>query len=299
MAVGARRAASFPGAIVRSEAALPLGLLAPTVIFLSLLILVPIAQAVLLSFQAADGTFGLDAYKKMFSDTAFAESFRNTILLLVAIVPIQMVLALAMALLIHSRFPGHGIFLYVYAIPLAISDLAAGIVWLSIFTDQGYLNTILTGLGLIKEPMAFLSYENLQWVFTAVVVAESWRATALVLVILLAGLQLIPREYFEAAELFGANRVKRTLLVVLPMLKPSLQSALIIRTIFAFNAFAVVLALAGRQLPVLGYEAYDWYYNNRNNNVAAAFATLILVLTIAATVTYLRLFRVREGELGK
>jgi len=136
-------------------------------------------------------------------------------------------------------------------------------------------------------------------VFTAVVVAESWRATALVLVILLAGLQLIPREYFEAAELFGANRVKRTLLIVLPMLKPSLQSALIIRTIFAFNAFAVVLALAGRQLPVLGYEAYDWYYNNRNNNVAAAFATLILVLTIAATVTYLRLFRVREGELGK
>ena len=60
-----------------------------------------------------------------------------------------------------------------------------------------------------------------------------------------------------------------------------------------------MLALAGRQLPVLGYEAYDWYYNNRNNNVAAAFATLILVLTIAATVTYLRLFRVREGELGK
>src|SRR5207237_385012 len=145
MAVGARRAASFPAAIVRSEAALPLGLLAPTVIFLSLLILVPIAQAVLLSFQAADGTFGLDAY-----------------------------------------------------------------------------NTILTGLGLIKEPMAFLSYENLQWVFTAVVVAESWRATALVLVILLAGLQLIPREYFEAAELFGASRLKRTLVVVLPMLKPSL-----------------------------------------------------------------------------
>jgi multiple sugar transport system permease protein len=299
MAVRARRALPFPAAIFRSEAALPLGLLAPTVIFLGLLILIPIAQAVLLSFQAPDGTLGLDAYKRMFNDTAFAESFRNTILLLVAIVPIQMVLALAMALLIHSRFRGHGIFLYIFAIPLAISDLAAGIVWLSIFTDQGYLNTILTGLGLIKEPMAFLSYENLQWVFAAVVVAESWRATALVLVILLAGLQLIPREYFEAAELFGANRLKRTLLVVLPMLKPSLQSALIIRTIFAFNAFAVVLALAGRQLPVLGYEAYDWYYNIRDSNVAAAFATLILLMTVLTTVVYLRLFRVREGELGK
>src|SRR5258706_10052703 len=184
MAVGARGAASFPAAIVRSEAALPLGLLAPTVIFLSLLILVPIVQAVLLSFQAADGTFGLDAYKKMFNDTAFAESFRNTILLLVAIVPIQMVLALAMALLIHSRFPGHGIFLYVYAIPLAISDLAAGIVWLSIFTDQGYLNTILTGVGVIQTPPVYLSFENFGGLLTAIVIAESWRATAIVMVIL-------------------------------------------------------------------------------------------------------------------
>src|SRR5919201_2760173 len=166
MAVGARRALPFPRAIARSDVALPLGLLAPTLVFLGLLILLPVAQAVLLSFQAADGTFGLDAYKRMFGDVSFTESFRNTILLLIAIVPIKMVLALAMALLIHSRFPGHGIFLYIYAIPLAISDLAAGIVWLSIFTDQGYLNTILTGLGVLKELMACLPYENLHWVFT-------------------------------------------------------------------------------------------------------------------------------------
>ena len=129
-------------------------------------------------------------------------------------------------------------------------------------------------------------------------VAESWRATAIVLVILLAGLQLIPRDFFEAAEVFGANRIRRTLSVVLPMLRPSLQSALIIRTIFAFQVFGVVLALAGRQLPVLGYEAYDWYYNNRNEHIAAAFATLILVLTIAVTIVYMRLLRVRETEFA-
>jgi multiple sugar transport system permease protein len=297
MAVGARRALPFPRAIARSDAALPLGLLAPTLIFLGLLILLPVAQAVLLSFKAADGTLGLDAYQRMFGDVAFAEAFRNTILLIVAIVPLQMVLALAMALLINSRFPGHGIFLYIYAIPLAISDLAAGIVWLSIFTENGFLNSALTALGLLKEPFQYLSYEHLQYVFLAVVAAESWRATAIVLVILLAGLQLIPREYFEAAELFGASRLRRTVEVVLPLLRPSLQSALIIRTIFAFQTFAVVLALAGRQLPVLGYEAYDWYYNNRNETVAAAFATLILVMTISVTIVYLRLLRVRETEL--
>src|SRR5919204_920072 len=299
MAVGARRAVFSPAAMFRSEAALPLGLLAPAVIYLTLLILLPVAQAVLLSFQAANGAFSLEPYQRMFTDQAFSEAFRNTLLLIVAIVPIQMVLALSMALLIHSRFPGHGAFLYIYALPLAISDLAAGIVWLAIFTDQGYLNTILQGLGLIKEPIAYLSYQNLQWIFIAVVVAESWRATAIVLVILLAGLQLIPRDFFEAAELFGANRIRRTISVVLPMLRPSLQSALIIRTIFAFQTFAVVLALAGRQLPVLGYEAYDWYYNNRNEAVAAAFATLILVMTISVTIVYLRLLRVREAELAR
>ena len=119
------------------------------------------------------------------------------------------------------------------------------------------------------------------------------------LVIILAGLQLIPRDYFEAAELFGASRIRRTISVVLPMLRPSLQSALIIRTIFAFQTFAVVLALAGRQLPVLGYEAYDWYYNNRNEHVAAAFAVLILALTIAVTIVYMRLLRVRETEIAR
>src|ERR671937_123247 len=164
MSVGARRALPFPRAIARSDVALPLGLLAPTLVFLGLLILLPVAQAVLLSFKAADGTFGLDAYQRMFGDVAFAESFRNTILLIVAIVPVQMALAVAMALLINSRFPGHGIFLYIFAIPLAISDLAAGIVWLAIFTENGFLNSLLAGLGLLKEPIAYLSYENLHLV---------------------------------------------------------------------------------------------------------------------------------------
>ncbi len=299
MAVRAGRALPFPARIARSDAALPLGLLAPTIVFLTLLILIPVGQALLLSFQATEGTLGIEAYRRMVNDVAFADSLRNTLLLLVLVVPVQLVLALAMALLIHSRFPGHGIFLYIFALPLAISDLAAGIVWLSIFADTGYMNSALAGLGLATEPINFLSYENLHLVLLTIIVAESWRATAIVLVILLAGLQLIPREYFEAADLFGASRMKRTLQVVLPMLRPSLQSALIIRTIFAFQTFAVVLALAGRQFPVLSYEAYDWYYNNRNEFIAAAFAALILLMTLTVTVFYLRLLRVKDAEIQR
>ena len=283
----------------RTEDILPFALLLPSVIYLGLLILIPMIQALLLAVQADSGTFTTEFIDRMTGDVNFSDAWRNTLLLLVLIVPLQIVLALAMALLIHSRFKGHGVFLYIYAIPLAISDLAAGILWLSIFTERGYLNTVGQGVGLIQTPPVYLSFENFGGLLAAIVIAESWRATAIVMVILVAGLQLIPRDYFEAADLFGANRIRRTIHVVLPLLRPSLQSALIIRTIFAFQVFGVVLALAGRQLPVLGYEAYDWYYNNRNEHIAAAFATLILVLTIAVTIVYMRLLRVRETEIAR
>src|SRR5204862_824326 len=112
--------------------------------------------------------------------------------------------------------------------------------------------------------------------FLIAVLAEAWRATAIVLVILVAGLQVIPRDYGEAAEVFGATAWQRFRLVTLPLLRPSLQVALILRTILAFQVFAVAIALAGRNLPVLAEEAYRWYFDLRNPNVAAAYALLIM-----------------------
>jgi multiple sugar transport system permease protein len=280
------------------ESALPYSLLAPTLVFVTLLIVIPIFQAFMLAFQAADGGFSLASFQKMVSDTSFWDAVKFTFLLLIFIVPAQVVLALAMALLIHTRFKGHTFFLYIYAIPLAISDLAAGIAWLSIFTERGYLNSILNSLGILERPFLFLSYQNLPAMFGTIVVAESWRATAIVMTILLAGLQVIPRDYFEAADVFGANTLKRTLFVVLPLLRPSLQNALIIRTIFAFQTFSVVLVLAGRVIPVLAGESYNWYVTNRNANVAAAYAVLVLVFTLVATWMYFRLLRTSTAEAG-
>jgi multiple sugar transport system permease protein len=283
----------------RTEDILPFALLLPSLAYLGLLIVIPMIQALLLAFQADDGTFTTEFVERMTGDVNFNDAWRNTLLLLVLIVPLQMVLALAMALLIHSRFRGHGVFLYIYAIPLAISDLAAGILWLSVFTERGYLNTVGQGVGLIQTPPVYLSFENFGGLLAAIVIAESWRATAIVMVILVAGLQLIPREYFEAADLYGANRIRRTIHVVLPLLRPSLQSALIIRTIFAFQTFAVVLALAGRNLPVIAAEAYNWYANNRNAHLAATYALLLMGLTIAFTVIYLRVLGLREAEVKR
>ncbi|MFN0074090.1 MAG: carbohydrate ABC transporter permease [Chloroflexota bacterium] len=274
----------------------PYALLGPTLIFLAVFFAWPMGQSLVLAVQDADGAWSLAPMGRMVNDLAFLEAIRNTILLTAVVVPAQVILALIMALLLVTDLRWSGFFLYAWAIPLAISDLAAGVVWLSIFTDRGYLNSLLVGLGLSETGYSFLSYEHPASLFLAIAVAETWRATALVMVILIAGLQMIPKDYGEAAEVFGATTWQRIRYVTLPLLRPSLQVALILRTILAFQVFAVVIALAGRQLPVLAYEAYRWYGDLRNPNIAAAYALLIMLFSIVNTAIYLRALGVRDEQ---
>jgi len=201
-----------------------------------------------------------------------------------------------MALLVQAKLKFSSIFLYIYSIPLGISELAAGIVWFAIFTERGYLNTILTGLGILERPFIFLSFQNEGWLIMAVVIAEVWRATSIIMVILVAGLQSIPNEFMEAADLFGANLWQKIWRVILPLLKPSLQVALILRTILAFQVFAVAIAVAGRGVTLLAAEAYRWYNAYRDPNVAAAYAALIMVLSILSTILYLWGLRTPEEQ---
>jgi multiple sugar transport system permease protein len=256
-------------------------------------------QALILSVRGPDGGFTLRYFQAMAADTYFSGAVRNSLLLTAMVIPIQVTLALAIALLVNMRFGGHAWFLYVCAIPLGISDLAAGLIWLSVFTERGYLNALLQGLGLIQRPMTFLSFEQPGWLFGAIVATEAWRATAIVMVILVAGLQMIPKDYFETAEVFGASGWRKLWYVTLPLLRPSLQTALIIRTILAFQLFATVIALAGRVVPVLAGEAYFQYSLYRNPPVASAYAVLIMATSMAITILYLRLLRTREVELGR
>src|SRR5437868_4150186 len=278
---------------------LPFTLLLPSIVFLAVLIVIPMGQALLLSFATDSGGFTLENFRRMLADVNFSDAWRNTFLLLALIVPLQVALALAMALLVNSRFRGHRWFFLIYTIPLAVSDLAAGLLWLAAFTERGYLNSVLQDAGVIGQPVVWLSFDNFAGLVTAIVIAESWRTTAMVLLVLIAGLEVIPRDVLETAELFGASRFRRTVHVVLPLLRPSLQSALIIRTIFAFPTFAGVFALAARNLPVIAAEAYSWYANNRNAHLAASYALVLLALTIVFTFVYLRVLGLREAEVKR
>jgi multiple sugar transport system permease protein len=277
----------------------PYLLLAPTVLFLMVFFAWPMIQALVLAFQDAEGAWSLAPIQRMTGDLRFGDAVKTTLLFAGVVIPLQTVLAMGMALLLVSGLRGGGFFLYLWAIPLGISDLASGVVWLSIFTDRGYVNSVLAGLGLSESGFAFLSYENPLSLFLCAAIAELWRATSIVMVIILSGLQVIPKDYGEAAEVLGATTWQRFRYVTLPMLRPSLQVALILRTILAFQVFAVVIALAGRQLPVLVEEAFRFYYDIRSPNVAAAYSLLIMLLSLVFTLIYLRVLRVRDAELGR
>jgi multiple sugar transport system permease protein len=239
----------------------------------------------------------LDYVRRMFEDFRFGPALLTTALLMILILPIQFFLAIVMALVLQSQIRGGTIFLYIYAIPLGIADLASGLLWYAIFTQRGFLNSFLVSSGLLNEPFIFLTANHQGGMIVAIVLAEVWRATAIVMVIVVSGLQAIPRDYLEAGEVFGASVWQRVRHIVLPLLRPSLQVALILRTILALQVFAVVVALTGGDvITVLANETYRWYDPARfnNPNVAAAYAGFIMVISLGISLFYLRAVRSQE-----
>jgi multiple sugar transport system permease protein len=281
---------------VRRWEGLPYGLILPTVAYLALFFGWPMVQAFKLAFRDG-GAWTIQPFRTMVDDARFGEAMRFTLLLVVVIVPIQFVLALAMALLVNSKLHGRGVFLAIFILPLAISDLAAGLVWQSILTERGYLNTVLEKVGLIDQPHIWLDPTKPNQLLAAVVIAEIWRSTAFVMVIFLAGLQGIPKEYSEAAEVFGAGFLQRVRTVILPMLKPSIQVALLFRIIFAFEAFAVIIAITGNIKTTLATEAWRWQADYFNSHVAAAYSSLILALSLVSAGLVVWIFRTPKEQM--
>lgn len=275
---------------------IPYLLILPTVVFLALLFVVPLVQTIWLAVSE-NGVPSLANMTTMASDINFGRSILNTFLLTLAVVPIQIAMALVMGTMVSKVDGGRETILWIWTIPLGISDLAAGMVWLSILQNTGYLNTLLFNLGVIERQTAWLTYQTPVALFIGIAIAEIWRGTAIVMIIIVAGLNQVPKEFKEAAEIFGASPWTRFTRITLPLIRPALQSALILRTVLAFEVFAVVYALGGRNFPVLVGEAYTWQNQNQNYGVAAAYAVLIMVISLAATLFYLKVIKVDPERL--
>jgi multiple sugar transport system permease protein len=273
---------------------LPYILILPVTLFLCVFFLYPFVLVAQQAFTTGSG-FTFDNFREITSHWKFPISLTNTLLLAAAVVPVQLALALLMATMVSRMGKGRDLVLYIWTIPLGISDLAAGLIWLAIFEQSGFLNTMMSGLGVVDKPVNFLSYQHPGIVFLAIALAEIWRATAIMLVILVAGIGLIPKEYYEAADVFGASKWKQFTRITLPMLRPSLQTALVLRVILAFEIFAVVAALGGTLFPVLMGETYAYQFDLLNSGAAAAMALVILAISIGFTLIILRVLRVPKG----
>jgi multiple sugar transport system permease protein len=273
---------------------LPYILILPVMLFLCVFFIYPFVLVAQQAFSS-DGGFSLDHFRDVVGYWKFPVTLKNTLLLAALVLPVQLALSLLMATMVTKMKKGRDLVLYVWTIPLGISDLAAGLIWLAIFDQTGFLNSMMSALGIIDRPMGLLTYQHPGILLVAIALAEIWRATAIMLVILVAGIGLIPKEYYEAAEVFGASPWQRFLKVTLPLLRPSLQTALVLRVILAFEVFAVVAALGGTLFPVLMGQTYDYQFSLNNSGAAAAMALIILVISIAFTLLILRILRVPKG----
>ena len=156
-----------------------------------------------------------------------------------------------------------------------------------VFGIVGYLNEILYRLGLLTLS---IDWTGSRWLAVATVaMADAWKVTPLVMIILLAGLQAIPREFYEAARTDGAGPWQQFWRITLPLLRPALTMAFVIRGVDTFCIFALPLALVEHHLPVLSTFAYVEYLEYGNPHTSAASSTLLLVMIFMTVGAYLRL----------
>ncbi len=281
---------------MRRESVTPMLLILPAMAYLIVFIGYPIVGTFQLAFSGSKGW--LENFIYVFSSKDFQNAFFNTLILGATVIPIQFILAIIFALLINKKWKGYKVLLYIIATPLALSDVTAALISYSIFAPNGYLNKILLNLNWIERPLYFFGYMFKSREFLVVALTEIWRATPLVFVILLAGLQSINAEYLEAADVFGFSAWKKFIKITLPLLKPSIVSALLVRTLFAFQIFGVVWLLAGRDITVLAGETYYWYVFRNNRNIASTYALIIAILTFIVGWFYIGTIRSKHLEEG-
>jgi multiple sugar transport system permease protein len=233
---------------------------------------------------------GLENYASLPADKIFMRSLANTTFFALAYVPLTLFFSMAVALLLNRKLPGLGIFRTLYFLPVVSSPTAVGLVWTWIYAeDRGILNGIITSLGL--QPVHWLGPTMVLW---SVVIANVWGAIGEGMIIFLAGLQAIPRDYYEAARIEGANAWQRLYMITLPCMAPSLFFQSILATIHAFQAFDYIYILTrigngNSSLPTLVFSIYRTGFRFLRMGDATAQAVILTAIVLVLTLVYFRM----------
>jgi multiple sugar transport system permease protein len=260
------------------------GLLTPTLIGLVFGTIGSLLATLLLSFFEWDlirppKLIGFDNYVALFTNESYFRSFKNTIIFAAMYVPGVLVISLLVAVLMNRKIRGVSIFRTVYFLPAVTSAVATALVWNMIYgKDTGILNIFLESIGL--NPVCWLCRDN---AMLSVVIVNVWGAIGEGMIIFLAGLTAIPREYYEAATVDGANRAQQFFRITIPLITPSIFFQALISAINAFQAYDYIYMLTRRgqgdsTVPVAVFSIYRNAFNFFKMGVASAQAIQLAVL---------------------
>jgi multiple sugar transport system permease protein len=273
-----------------SERRLAALMVTPSLALIALVAAYPIGYAIWLSLNeysvrvaGLSRWAGFRNYTTALSDPEFWEAFRTTFIFTGASVFLELIIGLAMAMAMHSAFKGQGLLRTVVLVPWAVLTVVTAIMWQSIFDPTlGLVNTIL-GLDtvwLASQPEALM----------VMIVADTWKTAPFMALLILAGLQVIPNDIYEAAKVDGASAWQRFVRITLPLLKPAILVALIFRTLDALRIFDLpfVLTNGASGTNTLSLLAYQTFQTNRILGLGSALAVITFVVVMAVSFIYIR-----------
>lgn len=268
----------------------------PTLLIFLVFVIFPILLSVPLAFfnlslQLEPTFVGLAHFRRLLTDDGFWNAMTHSFIYLAVVPPLQ-ILSIILAVLLNRKLPGTGMFRTMYYIPVVTSLVAVAITWRWLYQDRGLLNGLLASLGVIHplDPIGFLTDPNIAlWSVMAVTL---WKGLGYYMVIYLAGLQSVPAELGEAAEIDGANKLQKLFRVTIPLLRPYVLFCSLLSTIAALRVFDEVwvmteggpidsTAVASTYLYETGFRQFDFGY------ASAVGLALGLVLTTASVAVFL------------
>ncbi len=267
-------------------------MVAPTIVGLIILNIIPIFQTLDLSFYRS-GDFGkgnifvgLQNYIKMFSDPQVWDATMNTLKYTLIVVPITVCIAMLLAVALNRQIRGKGIYRTIYFIPMVAAPAAVTMIWRWLYNNQfGLINRGLTAFGI--APVDWVNDPNVAMISIAVI--GIWSTVGYSMVLLLAGLQDIPKDYYEVASIDGAKPIRQFFSITLPLISPSLFFVLVTSIIQAMQVFDVIYMMVDVTCPAydstvsLVYLFYNNSFKYANKGYGSAIVMLLLVIILIIT----------------
>jgi multiple sugar transport system permease protein len=246
---------------------------------------------------------GLSNYRDLFTeDPLFSIAMRNTVVYVVGTVVPTVLISLAVAGVLNRKIKGIAVFRTIIFLPLAVSSVVIAVVWQFVFnTNNGLLNIVLGWVGI--SPIPWLV--DPKWAMTSLCMVSIWRSVPFATVILLAAMQGVPEDLYEAARLDGAGDVRQFVSITVPLIRAAVSFVVVISIIHAFQAFDLVYVLTGRNggpetaTYVLGIMLFQHAFAFLEFGYASALAWVMFAILLALTVVQLRLGRRRAAQEEK